>query len=253
MQQSRILLMLLCMCGTLALPAFAQKQNQSLAIEDALAALSFHPQMPLDLSPDSQWVAYALIDPRRNILPDDKYPFFTRTGVPTGMSGYDIWITNTKSGESKNLTGGKGSSWGPVWSPDGNHLAFYSDRSGQAHLWLWERSSRRLKQLTDLVVHPFYGFEVVRWTPDSRKIVVKVLPEGISLEDAAKVTTPSQGHANNEEKYPGSTARIYRSPEAQNSVRPAPWMKESTGDLALIDVSGGKAQRIGHGIRPRGV
>jgi len=50
------------------------------------------------------------------------------TGVPGSLAGMDVWITNIKTGQSMNLTQSKASARDPVWSRDGNALAFYSDR-----------------------------------------------------------------------------------------------------------------------------
>jgi Tol biopolymer transport system component len=47
--------------------------------------------------------------------------------------------------KTTNLTGDRGSNWSPVWSPDGKKLAFFSDRDGQARVWLWDRQRRELR------------------------------------------------------------------------------------------------------------
>jgi len=62
-------------------------------------------------------------------------------------SATNVWITNTRTGQSKNLTQSKGSAWDPVWSPDGKTLAFYSDLDGAAHLWIWDRLKRLSRRL----------------------------------------------------------------------------------------------------------
>ncbi len=167
--------------------AFAQQERVPLPVKKTIAAPSFLGfGKSITLSPDGQWVAYEIQDPRRREAEKDRrYFYYTRTGASSRAVGCDVWITNTKSGESKNLTEGKGVNWGPVWSPDGNLLAFYSDRSGLAHLWVWEKSSGKLRQVSDAIIRP--GIETVRWTPDSRKILVKVLVEGVTVEDAAGV------------------------------------------------------------------
>src|SRR5262249_1309314 len=98
-----------------------------------------------------------------------------------------VWITDTKSGQTTNLTEGKGTSWSPVWSPDGNYLAFYSDRNGQANLWLWEKSSRTLRLVSNEVVRSFNGFEAPVWTLDSKQIITKVIPQGMTIETLANL------------------------------------------------------------------
>ena len=39
-----------------------------------------------------------------------------------------VWVTNTRTGEHRNLTPNWGSSWAPRWSPDGARLAFSQTR-----------------------------------------------------------------------------------------------------------------------------
>src|SRR5262245_30141022 len=100
--------------------AAPQSKRGPLRIADALSALSFQAYQHVTCSPDGQWVAYVTSDARRRETTQDKrYSIFTRTGAPVAFVGSDVWITNTRTGESKNLTGGKGSSWGQVWSPNG--------------------------------------------------------------------------------------------------------------------------------------
>ena len=122
----------------------AQKQSLILHVEYALGALSFGDRNPINLSPDGTWVAYTTEDLRKKETGrDEEHRQFTRTGAPFVVMGCMVWITNTQTGEAINLTGGQGSSWGPVWSPSGDQLAFFSDHDGQAHLWIWEKASKK--------------------------------------------------------------------------------------------------------------
>ena len=225
-----------------------------LQIEDALSSLSFLQRGPIDLSPDGQWVAYTLEDPRRKMLiKDDRYTFLTRTGISIFVVGCDVWVTNTASGQSKCLTGGEGSSWGPVWSLDGNHLIFYSDRDGQARLWRWDKATDTLQRVSDITVRPYFGDEVVRWTPDSRKVLCKVIPEGMTLEDTLDLIVGPPKAADDEKMDSQSSALIYRSPIASEQDHCAEEPQENTldadvtnlylADLALIDVSSGNVER----------
>src|SRR5258707_67688 len=133
--------------------SLAQKQLSPLPIKAALARLTFPENMPISLSPDGEWVAYTLADPRRKESTGDlKYRVYTHTGVRPDVIGCDVWMTNVKTGKATNLTEGKGTSWGPVWSPDSQRLAFYSDRSGAQHVWVWEKSTRQLRQISNGIV-----------------------------------------------------------------------------------------------------
>src|SRR5262249_22988623 len=145
----------------------------------------------------------------------------SRTSAPNVLLGCDIWITNTKSGESRNLTKGQGTNWAPSWSPDGNYLAFFSDRSGTANLWVWERSSGRLRQVSDAIVRISLALDNPRWTPDGRKIAIKVLPEKMTIDDVADLYFSAPKQTSNQTNGDGSTVIVYSSPATSKEAKAA--------------------------------
>lgn len=246
-----------------AIPTFAA--SGALRVEDALSLTSLAGQSPVDLSPDGEWVAYTVQDQRtRQTLGDRRYSLYTKSGVFIEAIDCDVWITNTRTGETRNLTEGRGTSWSPVWSPDGRYLAFYSDRSGAANLWLWERSTNGLALASTAIVRPFFNSEVVRWSSDSRKLLFKVLPEDLSLEEAADlIFGPAPVPPEGKSESSGTTATVYsfipqRPKEAEksvaNSAEPAKqsWMNRYLADLAVLDLASAKLQRVIKGKRPMG-
>src|SRR5262249_35930766 len=184
------------------------QELRALTTDEALGALAFATRMPVDLSPDGRLVAYTVTDARRVESPgDERYKAFSRTGAFSEALGCDVWISDTRTGETTNLTGGHGTSSNPVWSPDGRTLAFYSDRSGTYGLWLGDRATKRMRQIGGVIPRPFFGFASVRWSADSKRLVLKALPEGMTVAQAAelfvqlpKATAPRE---------PGSTVVIY--------------------------------------------
>ena len=234
-----------------------------LQIEDALSSLSFAHGVPLDLSPDGEWVAYTLKNPRKTEKPgDERYAFFTRSGVRIFEVGCEVWVTNTTSGGSRCLIEDSGSNWGPVWSPDGSHLIFYSDRDGHAQLWVWEKAVDRLRQVSELTVRPYFGDEVVRWTPDGRKVLCKVLPEGMTLENTLDFIVGPPGAVNDDKEDFHSSTLVYRSPMASKQDNCIDGSQENTlktdvtnvylSDLALIDISDGSAERVARRLKVMG-
>lgn len=65
----------------------------------------------------------------------------------------------------------------PQFSPDGNRIAFVSDRSGSREIWVCDRDGRNPVQLTN-----FGGSHTgsPRWSPDGRQIVFDSRPAGLS-------------------------------------------------------------------------
>ena len=47
----------------------------------------------------------------------------------------DIWTIATSGADPKSVTDDTALDWNPVWSPDGRHLYFASERGGTMNLW----------------------------------------------------------------------------------------------------------------------
>ena len=257
------LLLSLLACGASSQSVNAQKAYQPLQVEDAVSARFFTYYTPIALSPDGQSVAYVLQDPQKQVTPKDpRYQVIGPTGAPTILLGSDIWIASVASGESKNLTQGQGVNWAPVWSPNGAYLAFFSDRGGKANLWLWEKSSGNLRPGSDAIIRLSLLDDVPRWTPDSRQVVAKILPENSTIDDLASLyySTPKQDRS--QIYAPGSTAVVYSAsarPQAsdttqrqQSSAETEVQINRMLSDLVLISVSSGETKPVARGFRPTG-
>ena len=243
--------MILCLLWTTAAAAVAQKILAPLPIDEGMAAKMFAPFVPIDLSPDGQLLAYTLKDPERRRT-EESFTDPVKTGTPQRLIYCDIWINEVQTGKARNLTQGKGSNWGPVWSPDGKWLAFYSDRLGTQTLWVWERSSGTIRQLSNFTVRVGES-KVVRWTPDSKYLVVPFLPEGMALPDGANMLDPPTGDKPRAHQ-PGSTVTVFSGvsrqqvdPDAER-LRLAGYLKPYLVDLALVDVAKGQIRRLARRI-----
>ena len=251
--RSRVALFAFALAAAPALGVPAAGQGPAprpLEISDAVLASSFHVQGRPAFSPDGQTVAYTVCDPRRKkILPEDKHGIFATRGAAYLSMGCDVWTSPIDGGPGRNLTEARGNSWGPSWSPDGRLLAFYSDRGGRAQLWLRDVGSGKTRLLSPAPTRTFLGLTVPVWTPDSRRVVVRLHPEGMTdaeLEDAAPASSAAEG----DDKEPGSTVVVYRSkppspPEDKKGAPPPSEVpRRLLADLSLIDVASGRVQRI---------
>jgi len=235
------------LAGAPSLSAADSGSVKLLEISDAVLASSFHIQGRPAFSADGRSVAYTVCDPRRKeILPDDKHGLFATKGAAYLSMGCDVWTISIDGGAARNVTEARGNSWGPSWSPDGKLLAFYSDRGGRAKVWLWDAKTGKTRLLSPAPTRTFLGFTVPVWTPDSRRIVVRLHPEGLTdaeLEDSAPASA-----AETDEKEPGSTVVVYRSKpaseEKKGAAPPSEAPRRFLADLSIIDVATGRIQRI---------
>ena len=94
------------------------------------------------------------------ISPDAKRSVFEARG--------DLFSIPAENGVIINLTNTSGS-WerNPSWSPNGRHLAYWSDQSGEWEIWLRDNASSEAKKLTS--INRGMGWNLM-WSPDSKKI-----------------------------------------------------------------------------------
>jgi len=78
-----------------------------------------------------------------------------------------LWTIPANGGVAKRITDGMGDDQEPVWSPDGEYIAFYSYRSGNYHIWVIKKDGTGLKQITD----GYYDDREPDWAPDGRSII----------------------------------------------------------------------------------
>ncbi|MFN2525647.1 MAG: TolB family protein, partial [Actinomycetota bacterium] len=77
--------------------------------------------------------------------------FYTRRGFLAGDSGVDIWVVRADGSGLRNLTAGSPSGEAnPTWSPDGEQIAFVSDRDGSWSLYTMQADGSRVRKLLNL-------------------------------------------------------------------------------------------------------
>jgi tricorn protease len=106
----------------------------------------------------------------------------------------DVFSVPAENGFVKDITRTSGAAERyPAWSPDGKHIAYWSDQSGEYELWLMEADKESsAKKLTNY--GPGYRYRPY-WSPDSKKIAFIDKAMRIKIFDIATNQTTDVDHA----------------------------------------------------------
>ena len=111
------------------------------------------------MAPDGKLVAFVVGD-----------QYITDTKLPRS----NVWIVPTDGGELRQLTRGPRGDTTPRWSPDGETLAFLSDRAedGQRQIYLLPTKGGEAIQLTRVegAIPTHRGLNPMSWSPDGSQI-----------------------------------------------------------------------------------
>ena len=190
-------------------------------------------RMPFSLTPDGRLLALsttALSRGESRLVDDGE---FDEWGVPVEEgAGSQVVIVDTQNRQVIQPFPEARTSWGAQWSPDGQYLVAYVQQTGMACLAIWDRSQRQCRIMSDVHVHPHYAFEVPSWTPDSRQLAVKLLPQGY----APALQEEESGIEINQHDPHGASVGLEPS-----------YMDWDLGDLALVDANNGQIRYLVRG------
>ncbi len=79
---------------------------------------------------------------------------------------FDIYVINADGSEEQNLTGDALSAGGPLWSPDGRKIVFWSGPDGNGWVYVMNADGSERRMLARN-----HGY--VAWSPDGRKILLR--------------------------------------------------------------------------------
>jgi dipeptidyl aminopeptidase/acylaminoacyl peptidase len=216
---------------------------QPLDLRDVLTMRRLAWHTPLSVSADGSQVAYVLRRHTDETLAESIR--YTATGAPSIHAATDVFVADTATGKSRDLTGAQGTSWGAKWSPKGRLLAFCSDRDGTAGLWIFNADTSEMKRVGSFVVRA----AELEWSPDGETILVGVLPEGASLLAGS---TSGDDLLSQKQRAAGRsslTVQVFSSEETGVGGKGTQniGITEHPSDLALVDVATGKMDRFALG------
>jgi hypothetical protein len=139
------------------------------------------------------------------------------TGTPfaEGNSRREAHLTNIRTGEEIRLGSPTSSSWAPNWSPDGQRVAIYSDEGGSAALWILDTATQKAERFRGVIVRPFFGWEIPRWSADGQSVLCKALPAAMSISEAnalSPLLRTARQFPKHDDGAPGRPERVLRTP-----------------------------------------
>jgi dipeptidyl aminopeptidase/acylaminoacyl peptidase len=159
----------------LALASVGAQSNRTTSITAPTAPtvdqiLSLKRATSAEISPDGRWVAYVV---RETNWDENAYET-------------QIWLADSESGVTRQLTNSKKSSTSPAWSPDGARIAFASDRSDKRQLYVINPTGGEAEALTTSENNPD-GLESFAWSPDGKSIAFTATePKSSDIKDREK-------------------------------------------------------------------
>ena len=199
------------------------------------------------------------------ISPDGRYVAYTVREADWDENAFDneIWLADSQTGATRQLTRAKKSSTAPTWSPDSRTLAFASDRSDKRQIYLIDPLGGEARALTS----GEDGVQGFAWSPDGTRIAYTASdpkPEALKSRDKkygeftivdeehgqthlwvidvatkeAKKLTSGQMVIGNFEWSPDGTAIAY---DHRTDSDPS---NSGSADISVLDLSTGKSRAL---------
>ncbi|MDI3340402.1 MAG: S9 family peptidase [Sphaerobacter sp.] len=136
------------------------------------------------------------------ISPDGRQVAFTQTILDRDKNDYrsSIYIVPAEGGTPRRFTAADAKDTFPRWSPDGQRLAFLSNRSGTSQIWTISLAGGEATQLTNLPEPVTY----FTWSPDGSTIAF------VTKTEPSQLATTEDGEKPAKEQEKSDVVRITR-------------------------------------------
>ncbi|WP_028834659.1 MULTISPECIES: S9 family peptidase [unclassified Pseudoalteromonas] len=122
-----------------------------------------------------------------DITEDGKTVYFVRNrmDIKTDRKVGNIWSVDYSTGQLQPLTSGVYMDYSPVVSPDGQRLAFISNRDGSNQIYIKWLKTGAIAKVSNLTSNP----SSLTWTPDSNQLVFSIF---VPMATSAPVSLPGK-------------------------------------------------------------
>jgi dipeptidyl aminopeptidase/acylaminoacyl peptidase len=203
----------------------------------------------LSVTRDGRRVAYTVRRAPGNVNLSTR---FQPNGTPSSVVGGKVYVTDrqTAGGRTTEVCPG-GNCWGPSLSPNGDLLAFYSDKDGPPQLWVFDVATQRTRKASPVRIKAkLWTGDEAQWSPDSRTIYVPTAPD---TGDAAWLppaeVAPTPAPAPNAARpavsvLRGGSEEIKSTKPGESTPRQTFYYRENNAAITTIDVRTGVSRLL---------
>ena len=185
------------------------------------------------IKPEDLYQLKSVADPQLSLNGNDLAFVETRMLDEENTYSSNIFYLNTIKGNMPvQWTYGKHRNHSPRWSPDGESIAFVSDRDGKSQIYVMSKAGGEARQLT----HCANGASNPVWSPDGKKIVFN-----LSVKPGEDAETKENQEKQTDKPLPLEIEKMKHKSDAQG------FWSGRYSQVALIDIETGGVEQLTFG------